>query len=239
VTAHPVVRRVQGLDWDEMRNGLDADGYALSSGPVLDTEECDELVAGFDDDDLFRSTVDMARHRFGQGVYRYYRYPLPAAVEALRRATYPHLAAVANDWARMLGDAVTFPEDHAELVRLCNQRGQSKATPLILRYQAGGWNALHQDLYGEVAFPLQLTVALTRPAVDFAGGENLFVEQRPRSQSRGTAVIVPRGHAVIFPTRHRPVAGARGTYRATMRHGVSTVTSGPRFTLGVIFHEAA
>jgi hypothetical protein len=195
MTAHPVAQRVEALDWDAIGKALDADGYALSTAPVLDAEECDELVAGFDDARLFRSTVDMARHRFGLGVYRYYRYPLPAPVDSLRRATYPRLAAVANEWARLLGDAATFPQDHAELVRLCNQRGQSKPTPLILRYQAGGWNALHQDLYGEVAFPLQLTVALTRPEVDFAGGENLFVEQRSRSQSRGTSLIVPRGHA--------------------------------------------
>jgi len=238
VTADPAAERVPGLDWDELRAALDADGYALSSAPVLEADECRELVAGFHDARRFRSTVDMARHRFGLGSYRYYSYPLPPAVAALRTATYPPLAALANEWARRLGDPVTFPERHADLVRICNQRGQSRPTPLILRYQAGGWNALHQDLYGEVAFPLQLTVALTRPGQDFTGGENLFVEQRPRSQSRGTSVTVPRGHAVIFPTCHRPVAGARGTYRATMRHGVSTVTSGERFTLGVIFHEA-
>lgn len=227
------------LRWDEIHASLDAEGFAVTRSALLTADQCAALAAGFDDDGLFRSTVDMARQRFGEGTYRYYRYPLPPAVASLRETVYPPLAAIANEWAARLGDSTRFPSDHASFVRVCQRAGQRRPTPLILRYREGGWNALHQDLYGEVAFPLQLTIALTRPGVDFDGGENLFVEQRPRAQSRGTSLTLPLGHAVIFPTRYRPVAGSRGTYRATMRHGVSLVRGGCRLTLGVIFHEAA
>lgn len=230
---------VETLPWDELHAALDDHGFAVTPWPILDPAECAALADEFDNDGLFRSTVDMARQRFGEGTYRYYRYPLPAVVAATREAAYPHLAEIADQWATRLGDATRYPHDHAAFVRVCRHAGQTRPTPLILRYGPGGWNALHQDLYGEVAFPLQLTVSLTRPGVDFDGGENLFVEQRPRAQSRGSSVTVPLGHAVIFATRHRPVSGTRGTYRATMRHGVSTVRSGRRVTLGVIFHDAA
>jgi hypothetical protein len=159
-------------------------------------------------------------------------------VAALRQATYAPLATIANRWHEQLGETGRFPADLAQLTARCHEAGQNRATPLVLRYEAGGYNCLHQDLYGDIAFPLQITVALTRPGVDFTGGENLFVEQRPRSQSRGTAVPVPLGHGVVFPTRYRPVAGAKGRYRVAVRHGVSTVRSGERLTLGVIFHDA-
>jgi len=206
------------MDWDTLARQIDADGFAVTPEPLL--------------------TVDMARFRFGEGCYRYFRYPLPPVVAALRQATYAPLATIANRWHEQLGETGRFPADLAQLTARCHEAGQNRATPLVLRYEAGGYNCLHQDLYGDIAFPLQITVALTRPGVDFTGGENLFVEQRPRSQSRGTAVPVPLGHGVVFPTRYRPVAGAKGRYRVAVRHGVSTVRSGERLTLGVIFHDA-
>ena len=227
------------MDWRPIVEEVERIGHAVTPTPLLAKGDCDRLCAGFENDGLFRSTVDMARHRFGEGVYRYYRYPLPEAVERLRQEAYPALAGLASMWTERLGGADTYPPRLDDYLALCHDRGQPKPTPLILRYEQDGYNALHQDLYGEVAFPLQLTVALTEPGVDFTGGENLLVEQRPRAQSRGTAVAVPRGHALVFPNRYRPVAGARGHYRVTVRHGVSTVTSGQRFTLGIIFHDAA
>jgi hypothetical protein len=233
-----VRRRVEACDWDAIAEAVDQDGYAVTPTAVLSRAECKWLRDRFGEDATFRSTVDMARYRFGEGCYRYYAYPLPPTVAELRDAAYPPLATLANTWATRLGEAPRYPPRLQQLVDVCRSAGQTKPTPLILRYERGGYNNLHQDLYGDVAFPLQLTVALTEPGADFTGGENVFVEQRPRAQSRGTSVTVPLGHAVIFPTRHRPVAGSRRHYRAAVRHGISTVTSGIRFTLGVIFHEA-
>jgi hypothetical protein len=233
-----VRQRVEACDWDAIGEAVDRDGYAVTPTAVLSRAQCRWLRDRFRDDATFRSTIDMARYRFGEGCYRYYDYPLPPTVAALRDTAYPPLAALANTWASRLDEVPGYPPGLQQLVDVCRGAGQTKPTPLILRYERGGYNNLHQDLYGDVAFPLQLTVALTEPGVDFTGGENLFVEQRPRAQSRGTSVTVPLGHAVIFPTRYRPVAGSRGHYRAAMRHGISTVTSGVRFTLGVIFHEA-
>jgi uncharacterized protein len=226
------------MDWDTVTGQIDADGFAMTPSPLLDAETCRDLRDGFTDDDRYRATIDMARFRFGEGHYRYFRYPLPRAVAALREALYPPLAAIANQWQERLGERDRFPAELADLTARCRAAGQDRATPLVLRYEAGGYNCLHQDLYGEIAFPLQVTVALTRPGQDFTGGENLFVEQRPRSQSRGSAVTVAFGHGVVFPTRFRPVTGARGDYRVAMRHGVSTVRTGERMTLGVIFHDA-
>src|SRR5205085_3807745 len=180
--------------------------------------ECASVVNTFDDDSYFRSTIDMARHRFGQGCYRYYRYPLPPVIGDLRSAAYPYVAVVANRWAKLLREPA-FPSTQPELVQLCNERGQSRPTPLVLRYREGDWNALHQDVYGDLVFPLQLAVSLTRPGVDFEGGEMLFVEQRPRTQSRGHAAMPPLGHGVVFTTRSRPVRGTRGIFRVGMRHG--------------------
>lgn len=235
----PLRARVEGCDWDALVTGLERQGHAVTANPLLTPDDCAELRGHFEDDGRFRATVDMARHRFGQGTYRYYAYDLPPTVATIRQAAYPALADLANAWAERLDEPGRYPSELGEFVDHCHAAGQHKPTPLILRYAESGYNALHQDLYGEVAFPLQLTVALTQPSTDFTGGENLFVEQRPRAQSRGTAVNVALGHAVVFPTRHRPVTGTRGTYRATTRHGVSTVTSGLRFSLGIIFHDAA
>ena len=226
------------MDWNALARRIDDDGFAVTPEPLLEPAACRELRDGFDDDGRYRATIDMARFRFGEGRYRYFRYPLPPVVAAMRKALYPPLAAIANRWQERLGDPERHPHDLAGLTARCRAAGQNRATPLVLRYGAGGYNCLHQDLYGEIAFPLQVTVALTAPGDDFTGGENLFVEQRPRSQSRGTAVTVALGHGVVFPTRYRPVAGARGDYRVAVRHGVSTVRSGERVTLGLIFHDA-
>jgi hypothetical protein len=222
---------LQRVDWDAASGALDADGFALV-GPVLTDDECAQLRAGFDDDRRFRSTIDMARYRFGDGTYRYFGDP-PAVVAELREAAYPPLAAIANRWQQRLGDE-RFPGRLDGLLARCRAAGQCRPTPLVLRYGPGGHNALHQDLYGEVAFPLQLAVALTAPGEDFTGGETVLVEQRPRAQPRATAITVPRGHALVFPNRHRPV----GRGRVTVRHGVSTVHAGERVVLGVIFHDA-
>jgi hypothetical protein len=236
--ADEVAGRVRGLAWSALTDAVDRDGYAVTPTPLLDEATARHLRDGFDDDSLFRSTVDMAPLRFGRGVYRYYRDPLPPVVAALREHAYPPLAELANRWADRLTGADRFPATLAELRERCRSAGQERPTPLVLRYGPGDWNALHQDIYGDVAFPLQLAVALTAPGRDFMGGENLFVEQRPRAQSRGVAVTVPQGHGVVFPNRHRPVAGARGDHRVTVRHGVSTVHTGERVTLGIIFHDA-
>lgn len=227
-----------GLDWEGLAHQVDEAGYAVTPTEVLDEATCRSIAEDFGNDALYRSTVDMARYRYGEGQYRYYRYPLPTAVAALREASYPGLVALANQWQQRLGLTSRYPEELEGLVEQCRQVGQIKPTPLILRYEEGGYNCLHQDLYGEIAFPLQITVALTEPDRDFTGGENLLVEQRPRAQSRGTAVSLPRGHALVFPNRYRPVKGTRGDYRVAVRHGVSTVRSGHRLTLGIIFHEA-
>jgi uncharacterized protein len=235
--AHDIADRLTRLPWDVIGDRLDRAGFAVTPSPILTASECASLARTFDDDALFRSTIDMARHRFGEGCYRYYRYPLPAVVAELRASVYPHVAALANRWAEREG-APLFPSAHRALLHLCEQHGQTRPTPLILRYHEGDWNALHQDVYGDVVFPLQIAVALTRPGIDYEGGEMLFVEQRPRAQSRGHAVLPERGHGVIFTTRARPVTGTRGSYRVQMRHGTSTLTRGTRLTLGVIFHDA-
>jgi hypothetical protein len=232
-----VRRAVAGVHWEGVAAAVDRDGYAVTATPLLDEATARELRDGFDDDARFRSTIDMARLRYGSGTYRYYRHPLPPVVAALRTATYAPLASLANAWAARLGTE-PVPPTLAGLVDRCHAAGQDKPTPLVLRYGPGDWNALHQDIYGDVAFPLQLAVALTAPGVDFTGGENLLVEQRPRAQSRGVAVTIPLGHGMVFPNRYRPAAGARGDHRLNVRHGVSTVHSGERVTLGVIYHDA-
>lgn len=234
---HDIAGRLADLPWAAMRDAIDRNGFAVTPSPILSADECASLVQMFDDDAHFRSTIDMARHRFGQGCYRYYRYPLPPVVGELRTAAYPYVAEIANRWASLFGEP-RFPDTHAELVRICHERGQTRPTPLVLRYHEGDWNALHQDLYGDVVFPLQVAVALTRPGVDFTGGEMLLLEQRPRAQTRGHAIMPDLGHGVIFTTRSRPAKGTRGTYRVGMRHGTSTITAGERLTLGIIFHDA-
>jgi hypothetical protein len=229
--------RLDQLDWKAIEASLWQRGYAKTT-PLLTAKECDDLVALYGKDQLFRSRIDMKRFRFGEGEYKYFAYPLPPLVQTLRETIYPRLAVIANVWAKALGQLESFPLSHDALLAVCRRKGQSKPTPLLLRYAAGDYNCLHQDIYGAVAFPLQLTAFLSRPDRDFAGGEFLLVEQRPRAQSRGEVLAPEQGEIVIFATRHRPVEGSRGYYRVTMRHGVSTVRSGSRFTLGVIFHDA-
>lgn len=233
-----IERRVAGCDWAALAEALDARGFALTP-PLLAASDCEALAALFHRDAAFRSTVDLARQRFGdRGRYRYFARPLPARVEALRRALYPPLARIANGWQRRLGREERFPPRLAGMLRRCCASGQTRPTPLLLRYEAGGYNCLHQDLYGAVAFPLQATLLLSRPGVDFEGGEFLLVEQRPRMQSRGTAVRLERGRAILFPNRERPVEGRRGPYRVQARHGLSPVHTGHRLALGIIFHDA-
>jgi uncharacterized protein len=230
--------RVDELDWDDLRAQLDRSGFAVTE-PLLGAAECRELADLFDSG-RFRSTIDMARHRFGNGRYRYFDDPLPDRIAALRSSFYRHLAPVANDWAALLrADGEQFPLDHADLVEHCAAAGQSRPTPLILRYRAGDWNALHQDLYGEVYFPFQVLTVLSELGVDFEGGQFVLLEQRPRAQSRAHVLEPPRGAFVIFPTRYRPGRGRNGYHRVGLRHGVSTVTSGQRTALGVIFHDAS
>ena len=229
--------RLARIDWPAVEAALDRDGFALLER-LLTPRECGAIARLFDDDARFRSTVEMARHRFGEGRYRYFAAPLPPAVAALRAGLYPRLARVANRWAEALGEARRFPPTLARYLAECAANGQRRPTPLVLRYWPGGWNALHQDLYGELVFPLQVTVMLDRPDVDFTGGEFLLVEQRPRMQSRGHAIALAQGDAIVFACRTRPVSGTRGTYRVGVRHGVSTVRTGRRTTLGVIFHDA-
>ena len=237
-TATPAIAdRVHALDWPRLREELDANGFAITP-ELLSAPETDELAELFDGGS-FRSTIDMARHRFGDGRYRYFDHPLPQPIAELRGAFYQHLAPVANAWWQRLGQSPdAFPLDHAELIERCQAAGQLRPTPLILRYGAGDWNALHQDLYGEVYFPFQIVTVLSRPRVDFHGGQFVLTEQRPRAQSRAHVLEPERGAFVIFPTQHRPVEGSRGDYRVAMRHGVSTITSGSRTALGIIFHDA-
>ena len=230
--------RVAAVDWRQAAASLDERGYATTAA-LLATEQCRALVALYDEDEAFRRRVVMQHHGFGRGEYKYLRYPLPAVVEALRQAIYLHLAAIANRWRERLREVERFPPGLGAYLEECHQAGQERPTPLILKYEAGDYNCLHQDLYGPLVFPLQLTVLLSAPGEDFSGGEFLLVEQRPRAQSRGEVVPLKQGEAVIFPVHHRPVDGTRGPYRVTMRHGVSRLRAGHRFTLGIIFHDAA
>jgi len=232
----PIETRVAALPWPELRDTLDECGFAQSP-TVLLPEECEELAELYEMG-RFRSTIAMARHRFGEGEYRYFDHPLPDAVAQLRAAFYPPLAQVANTWAERLGDDTHYPSELDEFLEQCHQVGQTRPTPLIFRYGPGGWNALHQDLYGDIAFPFQIVTVLNRPGRDFEGGEVVLVEQRPRAQSRAYVEHLRQGAFLIFTTRQRPARGSRGFYRAPMRHGVSTLTAGTRTTLGIIFHDA-
>ena len=230
--------RIAALDWGQIESDLNERGFALTE-PLLHTDQCASLIALYDDRDRFRSRIEMARFRYGVGEYKYFAQPVPALVAELRTALYRHLAPIANRWLKLLGGAQEFPRSVGEYLKVCHAAGQSRPTPLLLRYQAGGYNCLHQDLYGELAFPLQFTCLLSQRGSDYQGGESLLVEQRPRAQSRGEVIALDRGGALIFPNRYRPVAGARGHYRASVRHGVSTVRSGERYALGIIFHDAS
>jgi hypothetical protein len=230
------LRGLDRLDWSELGQRLDADGFAITP-PLLTPEQCAEMRGMFDADELFRSTVVMARHAFGDGRYRYFADPLPPLVQALRTQLYPPIARIANTWAERLVER-TYPDTLDGLLAECAAEGQTRPTPLVLRYGPGGHNNLHQDVYGDLTFPLQFLVMLSEPDADFAGGENVFVEQRPRQQSRPMVARPGRGQAVIFTVHHRPRLGARGYHRVQMRHGVSAVHTGQRDVLGVIFHNA-
>lgn len=233
--------RVDGLDWGAIGSELDDLGIAASAAPVLDPHQCHAVGDLFDDEGRFRSTVDMARHRFGQGTYRYFAHPLPPEVAELRAAFWPHLLPIARDWAERLGRPAPWPDDFDEWLDACHAAGQTRPTPLLLRYGPGDWNALHRDLYGDLVFPLQVVLGLDEPGIDHTGGELVVVEQRPRAQSRATTVTIGRGHAVVLTTADRPVRSARaqpGWSAAPMRHGVSVVRGGRRRTLGLLFHDA-
>jgi hypothetical protein len=229
--------RLAALDWSTLERSLWEHGYAKTPS-LLTPDECAELIGLYRDESRFRSRVDMARLRFGVGEYKYFAAPLPPLVEALRVHAYPPLAAIANQWEVALDTAVLHPPALSGLLARCRKKGQTKPTPLMLHYESGGYNCLHQDLYGEVVFPLQLTCFLSRRGVDYEGGDFLLVEQRPRAQSKGESIATEQGEILIFTTRYRPVESARGYYRAAMRHGVSRLTRGERYTLGVIFHDA-
>ena len=220
-----------------LADDLNARGNAVVPG-LLRPAECRELIALYDREELFRSRVTMARHGFGRGEYQYFTYPLPARIAALREEFYPRLAPIANGWNEAMGIDVRFPGEHVEFIARCHQAGQLRPTPLLLQYETGDYNCLHQDLYGEHVFPLQVAILLSEPGRDFSGGEFVLTEQRPRMQSRAEVVPLQRGDAVAFAVHHRPVQGTRGTYRVNLRHGVSRLRAGHRHTLGLIFHDA-
>jgi hypothetical protein len=236
-TGEDVRARLARLDWLGIEAHLWEFGYAITP-PLLTPDECAALMALYGDESRFRRRIDMARYRFGLGDYKYFAAPIPPLVEALRTAAYPPLTSIANRWMDALRLPDRYPSELAAFLAHCHAQGQTKPTPLLLHYEAGGYNCLHQDLYGAVAFPLQLTCFLNRPSQDYTGGAFLLVEQRPRAQSRGEALLPAQGEAIIFATRYRPLASKRGYSRAQIQHGVSRVTSGVRYTLGVIFHDA-
>ena len=229
--------RLAKLDWPALRASLQNYGFALTQ-PLLTKEECSELVGMYDVEELFRSHIVMARYRFGRGDYKYFNYPLPKIVQELREHSYPHLVPLADEWGEHLGLREPFPATHAEFLAICKKKDQTRATPLLLHYEAGDFNCLHQDLYGEVAFPLQMTCFLSQPGSDYEGGEFVLMEQQPRAQSKAEVVAGGQGQILIFATRYRPVKGSRGYYRVNLRHGVSRVKRGTRFTLGVIYHDS-
>ena len=233
-----IAARLEDIDWEAVARELDEQGCATAHG-LLSPAECAALAALYDDDARFRSRVVMARHGFGLGEYRYFAYPLPGPVQQLREALYPHLAATANRWSERLGIDTRYPGAHADYLARCHAAGQARPTPLLLRYRAGDYNCLHQDLYGEHVFPLQAAVLLDEPGRDFEGGEFVITEQRPRRQSRAEVLPLRQGSLAVFAVHHRPVAGTRGNYRVNLRHGVSRLRSGERRTLGIIFHDAA
>lgn len=230
-------QRITGLDWTGIQGALDEQGYAVIPKLLL-PDECAEIINTYSEEERFRSTINMARHRFGLGEYKYYQAPLPASLQQLREGFYPELALTANRWLTQLGHVERYPVSLDEFLCMCHAQGQERSTPLILKYEEGGYNCLHQDLYGDEFFPLQVVFVLNEKEADYTGGEFLLIEQRPRAQSRGHVITLEQGAGLIFPTNHRPVQGTRGYYRTTLRHGVSTITSGTRYSLGIIFHDA-
>jgi hypothetical protein len=229
---------IENHDWPTIHAGLDEQGSCILPG-LLTAEECRLVAAMYVDEEPFRRHVHMARHGFGRGEYRYFKYPLPPLVGAMREALYPRLAPVANAWSERMGLETRFPVNHAAFLDRCHAAGQARPTPLLLQYGPGDYNCLHQDLYGEHVFPLQVAVLLSQPGEDFSGGEFVLTERRPRMQSRVEVIPLQQGDAVAFAVHNRPVQGGRGAYRVNMRHGVSRVRSGRRHTLGIIFHDAA
>lgn len=232
------IRQIDALEWQAAEAALDARGCAVVEN-LLAADMCASMAATYGRDEQFRNRVVMARHNFGRGEYKYFCYPLPDPVSALRAAIYPPLAGIANNWHAAMGMESRFPPNHGEFLKTCHTAGQTKPTPLMLKYTADDYNCLHQDRYGDIVFPLQMTVLLSDPNRDFTGGEFVLTEQRPRMQSRAEVVPLRQGDAVIFPVNQRPVQGNRGFYRVTLRHGVSRVRSGTRYTLGIILHDAA
>jgi hypothetical protein len=233
-----ILHRMDAVDWDAAEGSLAGQGYALT-GPLLEPGRCRELITCYGRDELFRSQVVMERHRFGKGDYKYFRYPLPDVIKDLRESSYIHLAGIANRWnAELAGSESAFPARHSEFLARCRLAGQQQPTPLLLHYETDGFNCLHQDLYGEVAFPLQLVIMLGQQDRDWEGGEFVLAENIPRAQSRVQVITADQGHGVIFTTGYRPVKGSRGYYRAAMRHGVSRVRRGTRYALGIIYHDA-
>jgi len=237
VSSVDINTRVEAIDWASISTHLDNYGWAMLK-TLLTADECESITGLYEDDRRFRSRVVMASHGFGRGEYKYFAYPLPDTVAALRAALYPRLAPIANRWNESMSIDVRFPDGLAEFIRRCHKAGQTRPTPLLLQYGAGDFNALHQDVYGEHVFPLQTTILLSEPEKDFTGGEFVLTEQRPRMQSRAEVVPLRRGDAVVFAVRDRPVQGTRGAYRVALRHGVSRLRSGHRHTVGVIFHDA-
>jgi len=237
VPSASIEKRVTAIDWQQVAQDLDAEGHAVIKH-LLSHDEAENISSLFPNDELFRSRVVMERHRFGRGEYKYFKYPLPEVVASLRTLVYPHLAPTANHWNEALRSDVRYPAQHRDYLERCHQSGQQKPTPLLLQYETGDYNCLHQDLYGEHVFPLQLAILLSAPERDFTGGEFVLTEQRPRMQSRPIVVPLRQGDAVVFAVHHRPVKGAKSVYRVNLRHGVSRIRSGHRHTLGIIFHDA-
>ncbi len=233
-----VAERITAEDWPALVAEMNDRGCALTQ-PILTPAECREIAALYYEPERFRSTINMERYRFGAGEYRYFKHPLPEAVDKLRHAFYPHLLPVARDWAAKLRQPAPWPDTLDEWLETCHAAGQTKPTPILLRYTEGDWNALHRDLYGDLVFPLQVVIGLNEPSVEHTGGEFILVEQRPRAQSRGTVTVLKQGHGLIFTTRDQPVASRRGWSASPVRHGVSVVRSGIRHTLGLVFHDAA
>ncbi|WP_260403319.1 2OG-Fe(II) oxygenase [Pseudomonas nitroreducens] len=233
----PTTKNLSTLDWPAIAEQLDIDGYAVIPG-LLEQNQCEALRGLYEHDAPFRSRVVMARHNFGLGEYRYFAYPLPGLLQALREAFYAPLSVIANSWQQRMDTGIAYPQNHADFLAQCHAAGQQRPTPLLLRYRAGDYNCLHQDLYGELAFPLQVAILLSRPGEEFSGGELVLTEQRPRLQSRVSVVPLQQGDAVVFAVAQRPVRGVRGYHRVNLRHGVSRLHTGERFTLGLIFHDA-
>ncbi|MDN5200969.1 2OG-Fe(II) oxygenase [Fulvivirgaceae bacterium BMA10] len=233
----PWTERIDQLDWHDLLQNLALDGYALES-QLLTEQECDELVALYNGEQTFRKTINMEQFRFGKGEYKYFDYPLPGMVQKLRENLYPYLVPVANGFAKLGGSNMVYPATLKAFLENCRKHGQLRPTPLILQYREGGYNTLHQDLYGAIHFPFQVVIFLSRPNDDYSGGEFVMVEQRPRAQSKAEVLLPGKGDVLIFTTNYRPVEGSRGYYKVAMKHGVSKIRSGQRFTLGIIFHDA-